>query len=244
MKVMERDAFAEKEKINTHLDSVKFKDLEFLKTKGGPFTTSEEVDIFMDKKQMIPKEKNHRLYVEVRYAKNTSLRLNHSDSVFRLRRDNKNLSSEEYSENLKTYLGSARKIKTISISDLSDVIVIAKITGKKSTCDNEEVSNTESLLKPGEHVAVYWVEEANTVVWYLGIVEEVGKDNRAKILLLKRSDKKGLNWIIPDEPEKLNVDNDQFVACDICVIYHGVSCHIELSKAVAKVSLTVGNRYS
>ena len=126
MKVMERDAFAEKEKINTHLDSVKFKDLEFLKTKEGPLTTLEEVDIFMDKKQMIPKEKNHRLYVEVRYAKNTSLRLKHSDSVFRLRRDNKNLSSEEYSENLKTYLGSARKIKTISISDLSDVI--AKIT--------------------------------------------------------------------------------------------------------------------
>ena len=118
------------------------------------------------------------------------------------------------------------------MNDLSDVI--AKITGKKSTCNNEEVSNTESLLKPGEHVAVYWVEEANSVVWYLGIVEEVGKDNSAKILHLKRSDKKGLNWIIPDEPEKLNVDNDQIVARDICVIYHGVSCRIEISKAAAK----------
>ena len=45
-------AFADKEEINTNLDSVKFKDLEFLKTKGGPFTTTEEVDIFMNRKEM------------------------------------------------------------------------------------------------------------------------------------------------------------------------------------------------
>lgn len=47
------------------------------------------------------------------------------------------------------------------------------------------------------------VKEANAVVWYLGIVEEISKDNVAKIVHLKRSDKKGNNWIIPDEPEKL-----------------------------------------
>lgn len=81
---------------------------------------------------------------------------------------------------------------------------------------------------------MYWVEEANSVVWYLGIIEEVSEDNIAKILHLKRSDKKGPNWIIPEEPEKLNVDSDQIVARSISVIYHGVSCRIELSKAKAK----------
>ena len=95
------------------------------------------------------------------WCKNTSLRLKHSDCVLRLCRDNKNLSSKEYSENLKTYLGSARKT-TISVNELSHVI--SKITRiKKPASDNEEMPSTESFLKPGEHVAVYWVEEANTV---------------------------------------------------------------------------------
>ena len=72
-------------------------------------------------------------------------------------------------------------------------------------------SQSESLFKPGEHIAVYWVEEANTFVWYLGIVQEVNR-NIAKVIHLKRSDKFGVNWIIPDEPEKLNVDNEQVLA--------------------------------
>ena len=125
--------------------------------------------------------------------------------VFRLRRDNKNLISKEYAENLKSYLGSARKTTTISVSDLSDAI--CKITGVTNTntdCHDEEmpaaVNCGESLLKPGEHVAVYWVEEANSnnVVWYLGIVDEISNENVAKIIHLKRSDKKEHNWIIPD----------------------------------------------
>ena len=223
-----------------HLDSVKYRDLEFLKSKGGPFTSADEVEDFM-KQEMDSKEKNQRLYVEVRYAKNTSLRLKHTDPVFRLRRDNKNLISIEYAENLKCYLGSARKTTTISVSDLSDAI--CKITGVTNTntdCHDEEmpaaVNCGESLLKPGEHVAVYWVEQANSnnVVWYLGMVDEISNENVAKIIHLKRSDKKGHNWIIPDEPEKLNVDEEQIVARDISVIYHGVSCRIELSKATAK----------
>ena len=231
MQSMEIGAFAEKEKVNMHLDSVRYKDLEFLKSKGGPFTTLEEVEIFMNQIKD-SKEENHnqRLYIEVRYAKNTSLRLKHSDPVFRLRRDNKNLSNREYSENLKTYLGSARKTTTISVSDLSDVI--SKITGvKKNSARNPEV---ESALKPGEHVAVYWIEDSNEIVWYLGIVEHLDKDNIPKVIHLKQTDKKGLSWIIPDEPEKLDVEDDQIVARDISVIYHGVSCRIELSKATAK----------
>ena len=86
MKAMESNTFVEKEKLNMHLESVKYKDLEFLKTKGGPFTTSEEVEKFMANNEIETKEKNQRLYVEVRYTKNSSLRLKHSDSVFRLKR--------------------------------------------------------------------------------------------------------------------------------------------------------------
>ena len=103
MAAVECNSFAEKERLNMQLESVKYKDLQFLKTREGPFTTSEEVTMYMDQIEIETKERNQILYVEVRfrYAKNTSLRLKHSDS-FRLRRDNKNLACKEYAENLKT----------------------------------------------------------------------------------------------------------------------------------------------
>ena len=53
------------------------------------------------------------------------------------------------------------------------------------------------------------------------IVEGVG--NTVKVIHSKRSDKKGLNWVIPDEHEKLNVDDDQIVARNLNGIYHGMS---------------------
>ena len=62
-------------------------------------------------------EKNKRLYTEVRYAKNTSLRLKQSDPVFRLKRDYKNLTNEEYAANLINYLGSARKTSSLTVNE-------------------------------------------------------------------------------------------------------------------------------
>ena len=126
---MEKEAFSDKETISMHIESIKYKDLEFLKSVGGPFTTTEEMQSY-EKEIEDSKRKNKRLYVEVRFAKNTSLRLKHTDPVFRLKRDNKNLHhSSDYAENLMIYLGTARKSGNIlSMNDLSDAI--KKITGK------------------------------------------------------------------------------------------------------------------
>ena len=81
-------------------------------------------------------------------------------------------------------------------------------------------------------MAIYWVQvqDSNNVVWYLGIVEDVDEHN-AHVIHLKRSDRKGQNLILPENPEKLNVIEDQIIARNISVIYHGVSCRIELIKA-------------
>lgn len=113
MQSLEGATFASKDIVNQHLDTVKYKDLEDLKGEGGPFAKGEEVEVYM-KGNETPEEKNKRLYVEVSYAKNTSLRLKHSDPVFRLKRDNRNLSNEEYAENLIHFLGSAHKTASIS----------------------------------------------------------------------------------------------------------------------------------
>ena len=68
------------------------------------------------------KQKNKRLYIEIRYAKNTCLSLKHSSSVFTLRRKNRNLSSEEYASNLKEYLGDARHKTSLTMEDLTNVL--------------------------------------------------------------------------------------------------------------------------
>ena len=64
--------------------------------------------------------------------------------------------------------------------------VISQITGVKEAYFESESFN--SSLKPGEYVAVYWVEGSYNVVWFLGKVEGVG--NTVKVIHLKRSDKK------------------------------------------------------
>ena len=140
MKAMEEEAFSDKETINLHIESIEYKDLEFLKSVGGPFTTTEEMQSY-EKEIEDSKRKNKRLYVEVRCAKNMSLRLKHTDPVFRLKRDNKNLHSSVYAENLMIYLRTVRKSGNIlSMNDLSDAI--KKITG--TNVNVQEKSSAEA----------------------------------------------------------------------------------------------------
>ena len=240
MRELENETFASKDDVNSHLDTVKYKDLEFLKSKNGPFVNGEEVEMYL-KGDETAEEKNERFYFEVRYAKNTSLRLKHTDAVFRLKRDHKNLTNEEYAENLMNYLGSVRKTSSLTVNDLSDAI--SKITGRVST----EISNTETVhspaelrhqspssFKPGEHVAVFWIENSNDVVWYLGIVDDETENGKVQVLHLKQTDKVGQKWLLPDNPENLLVDKDQIIVRDISVMYFGVSCRVEISKAMTK----------
>ena len=233
MREEENESHATKDAVNSHLETVKYNDLEVLKSKNGPFVNGEEVERYL-KGNETAEEKNDRLYIEVRYAKNTSLRLKHSDQVFRLKRDYKNLTNEEYAENLMNYLGNVRKTSSLLSTDLFDAI--SKITG---VCEIENVPTEQTekqhipSFKPGEHVAVFWVENVD-VVWYLGIVEKEMNDGRVQVIHLKRTDKAGQKWVIPDNPENLVVEKDQIVLTNINVMYFGVSCRVELSKATAK----------
>ena len=81
MQVMEKNAFSNKEKkINKHIEKIKYKDLELLRSHRGPFTAFEEVDDFLKKTEAkSQKEDNKRMYIEV--SKGTYFRLRHSDPV-------------------------------------------------------------------------------------------------------------------------------------------------------------------
>ena len=99
-------------------------------------------------------------------------------AVFQLKRNHRNLSNKEYSQNLISYLSSARCCKQITISDLCNVM--HGIMGKSEavfTNINEMYSSNmgaicqkESEIVQGEHVITFWVE-GNKTKWYLGIVE-------------------------------------------------------------------------
>ena len=119
---------------------------------GALITTAEEVQEYIA--QTDDPNMNKRLYVEVRYAKNTSLRLKHTDPIFRLKRNGKNLVNEEYVENLTSYLGSARKTSTISVNDLENAICKITTGSQMKDLPNEEMApavTNESSIKPGEH---------------------------------------------------------------------------------------------
>ena len=68
MKKMEEEGNLKKDIGNNHVCNVKYVDLEYLKAQNGPFTNTEEV-IEFDQNTPESKEKNKRLYTEVRYAK-------------------------------------------------------------------------------------------------------------------------------------------------------------------------------
>ena len=66
--------------------------------------------------------KNKRLYVEIRHAKNSSLSLPKSSDIFRLKRKGKNLPSEEYAENLSTYLSKITCMANIEMKDFQEAL--------------------------------------------------------------------------------------------------------------------------
>ena len=97
--VLAKDRLSSKEVNKINQERKKKQDLKELSSLGGPFTTDKDVEEYM-KSNLPEKKKVDRLYKEVRYAKATSLFLDKSSEVFRLKRKYRTLDSEEYSKNL------------------------------------------------------------------------------------------------------------------------------------------------
>ena len=72
-----RKGYSEKELLNAKKARWKLTDLEFLKAQSptGPFTKKEKIERFLATDGQNDEAKNKRLYIEVRYARNTSLSL-------------------------------------------------------------------------------------------------------------------------------------------------------------------------
>ena len=147
MREQKSESHATKDHFNSHLETVKYNDLEALKRKNRPFASGVEVEAYMKGDETV-EGKNDRPYLEVRYAKNMSLQLKHSDKLFRLQRDHKKFTNEKYAKNLTSYLTNARKISNLVSNDLFDTI--SKITGRSVT-ETSETENTQTEQTEQQH---------------------------------------------------------------------------------------------
>ena len=72
---LKQKGLQDKEIANIAVDRRKNNDLDKHKSMGGPFTSSAQVDEYMKSIDVIEQMKTTRLYVEVRYARDTALSL-------------------------------------------------------------------------------------------------------------------------------------------------------------------------
>ena len=123
MQELEEKGYSEKELVNSKKEASKLKDLEFLKSQHipGPFTSNGEIQAFMTS-CVESKEKNNRMYREVRYARITCLSLKETSSVFQIRSGGKNLLTQDYADNLCQYLDDSSVVSTLSMSDFNNVL--------------------------------------------------------------------------------------------------------------------------
>ena len=70
---LRRQGMEVKEVANLSLDKQRNADLDKLASLGGPFTSPDQVKLYMDRKDVDAKEKEKRLYLEVRHAKSSSI---------------------------------------------------------------------------------------------------------------------------------------------------------------------------
>ena len=103
------------------MDRQRNADLASLRALGGPFTDVEEVEVYMTH-DISDSEKNSRLYLEIRHARSCCLIYPKAASIFRLKRNFRNLTTEEYARNLCVYLAKITCRADVNISDFSEAL--------------------------------------------------------------------------------------------------------------------------
>lgn len=236
MKIMEEAGYSKNENKSITVEKTKLEDLEFLQKQSlpGPLTTSEKVTEFMESEPEST-EKNNRMYKEIRFQRNSSQALKNNAAVFRLKRNGKNLETSEYASNLVMYLDQSRNITNLTMDDLRNVLTgLSHINYETIENENEVVSDVSECLRNlaiptedaslpsyecGEHVACFWFDDVEGKYnWYLGVIEGM-KDRKVRVSHMKKSDKKGLNWLFPDEADIHDADPDQIFVRNIQVKY-------------------------
>ena len=117
-----KEGLAKTEVASLAADKQRNSDLAKLQELDGPFTSPEAVDKYISRKGVSEEDKNKRMYIEVHYAKNSSLSFPKSSEVFRLKKQGKNLTTDTYVSNLKAYLSRITCHVNLDTSDFKDAL--------------------------------------------------------------------------------------------------------------------------
>ena len=117
------EKMSKKQTNNLKIEGRLLKQTQDLKGVGGPFTNTKDVDDYLGNDDIDEKEKSRRMKLEIMFARDTSLSVPKSNSVFRIRtmkvqgKKSRQLSSQEFGNNLKMLLDikCSALDKTISI---------------------------------------------------------------------------------------------------------------------------------
>ena len=191
IKAHQDETYSDKEKSCLKEESTKYDLLEKLKKEdiSGPFTIEDEIKRYL-LHHVDDDTKNKRIYDEVRYAGISYMLLKPTAAVFRLKRNHKNLTTEEYAESLIACLSNACCCKTITVEDLNNVMrgimsrsvdVPNEYQSNNNTKDPQvsvqlEEENNPIQYQISEHLIPFWVE-GNETKWHLGVVECTENEN-------------------------------------------------------------------
>ena len=125
MKERMRRGSDEKREIALIQERKKLSMLEELKECGGPFTSAEEVDVFLANTTQDEKKKKKRMKVEIQYARDTSTLLPKVDPLFRIRMTMANgkqrdKTSTEFGGAMKVLLGKKEDRKSLEYSKFQE----------------------------------------------------------------------------------------------------------------------------
>ena len=137
---------SKKETENLKIDKRRKSNLSKLKDMVDPFVSAPEVDLYVAREDFMPKEKDTRLYLEVRYARDSCLSLPKSSDIFQLKWAYKNLSVDEYGTNLKIDF---KKVETNASATTMDFLAaLEKLTQGMNNFGSMNDSNiTAYVLK-------------------------------------------------------------------------------------------------
>ena len=118
---LSKDGLSEKETQSRATDKRRNADLDKLKAYNGPFSSSAEVRAFAAA-DMPEAKKVERLYLEVRYARDSCVSFPKNSDIFRLLKNYKKLDSKSYCDNLVIYLDKITFRNCVEMKDFESAL--------------------------------------------------------------------------------------------------------------------------
>ena len=152
------------EVLNLRPEAEKLNSIEFMRSQKfpGPFTNIPEVQSFMDA-VLESKEKNERMYREVRFPRNCSTAMKRDEEMFQLKPVHRNLETIDYATNLCQYLDQIKGISSIPTGDLRNVLNGLNSIVEVDTMPTDQSEATGEVSK--EEITKYQREDHVACVW-------------------------------------------------------------------------------